>query len=567
MSDNLVTLEAFRQQRDEPPALPADTSDMGGIRPLGFDHGTYYYLSPITGQIVQIPADRHTLGLLEELKPALWWYEAFTTEEKGRFDLVKARGALKAMCHNVGVFRPDRLRGPGVWWDDGGTTVHLGDRVLMGGDVLAPHDVSSSYIYERGAALPWRFADPLDDNEALAVLDACDLIGWDRPGSGQLLAGWIVCSLVCGAMWWRPHIWLTAEAGAGKSWVIEHVIKPLLGPLRLSVQSQETTEAGIRQMLGSQARPIVYDEADRDNEAAQERLGKIISFARAASVDTDAVIAKGTAGHVHQVFNGRTAFCMASIAVPLIRQADQTRFTVLSMRGVSGDDFTALERAADAFDRGYAERLLARVLRHVGVLRHNHLVLAKAVAERLGTRRLGDQIGGLLAGAHLLRSSERLSTADAAAILADVDLSTELQVVPETEQEMCWRHLCASSVTIDMSGGRQRMTVSLGELMLCIVSPEMVGDEIDHAVAMGALARRGVRVRDGTIIIANQHPELDRMFRGTPYRPGWSRMLLRLPGAEVTPNSQRFVAVKSRAVAIPTHNLPAAGTLGTHRNA
>ena len=42
---------------------------------------------------------------------------------------------------------------------------------------------------------------------------------------------------------WRPHAWLNAASGSGKSWLIERVSKPLLGPWATALTAHVTPAA------------------------------------------------------------------------------------------------------------------------------------------------------------------------------------------------------------------------------------------------------------------------------------------------------------------------------------
>ena len=65
------------------------------------------------------------------------------------------------------------------------------------------------------------------------------------PASAHFLLGWLVLAPVCGALNWRPHIWLTGGAGTGKTTILKLFIRPLLGGVVQSATGG-TTEAGLR---------------------------------------------------------------------------------------------------------------------------------------------------------------------------------------------------------------------------------------------------------------------------------------------------------------------------------
>ena len=54
---------------------------------------------------------------------------------------------------------------------------------------------------------------------------------------------------------------LVGAAGTGKSWMLDNIVKRVMGNIALSVSSK-STEAGIRDNLGGDIRPVVFDEAE-----------------------------------------------------------------------------------------------------------------------------------------------------------------------------------------------------------------------------------------------------------------------------------------------------------------
>jgi len=81
----------------------------------------------------------------------------------------------------------------------------------------------------------------------------------------------------------------------GKTWLVDNIIAPALGDSSLTVQSN-STEAGIRQRLKQDARPVIFDEAEGESQHARQRMQAVLELARQASSDGVAEIAKGTAG-------------------------------------------------------------------------------------------------------------------------------------------------------------------------------------------------------------------------------------------------------------------------------
>ncbi|TGG96425.1 MAG: hypothetical protein ERJ67_00810, partial [Aphanocapsa feldmannii 277cV] len=163
----------------------------------------------------------------------------------------------------VGMFAPERIRGRGAWWDNGRSVLHLGDRLITSqGEHPISSPFPSSHIYQRLKRLEGPCGvEPLTLPEAAVIVSIANRFRWEMPASATLLSGWVVLAPICGALRWRPHLWLTAGAGTGKSAILDRFVAPLLADFALLV-SGATTEAGLRQSLCSDALPVVFDEAE-----------------------------------------------------------------------------------------------------------------------------------------------------------------------------------------------------------------------------------------------------------------------------------------------------------------
>jgi putative DNA primase/helicase len=137
----------------------------------------------------------------------------------------------------------------------------------------------------------------------------------------------------------RPHVWLTGGPGSGKSTILNRFVHLLLGGLDVFAQGA-STEAGIRQRLCVDARPVLIDESESNEENEIRRTQGVLSLIRQASTESDAQTLKGTAGGEAMRFHIRSMFALASIQVGLKQQADRERerITVLTLRSKGRDD-------------------------------------------------------------------------------------------------------------------------------------------------------------------------------------------------------------------------------------
>lgn len=543
---------------EDVPPNPASASEP--FRCLGYDSGTYYFLPAASGQIVHLDARGcHNAAALIALAPLTWWEGAYPG--KNAFDHKRAGNALIRACERAGVYDPERQRGRGVWLDDGRTVVHLGDRLLADGREYPPAAFPSRFFYEVSREIELDPNEPLADRDAAAFLRLCCEIAWENPDrDGRLVAGWAVCALVCGAMPWRPHLWLVSEAGKGKSWVEDNILRPILGGLALRVQGK-TSEAALRRALKVDARPVLFDEAETQNKADQERMQQVLDLARAASAENGADILKADMSRGNGVvrYSIRSCFYFSSINLALSQAADESRAIVVTLspssdKAAAAAQFANLKRLhAEVMTPDFGPALLARTLGLVPTIRHNAEVLASAIARGGISRRTGDTLGVVLACAFSLTSTSRLSAEDADRFLEAREWIRLTAKEREVEEE--WRRassrLLQGEIRFDSANGRPVVS-TVGELISSVRS----GDEpYRTADADTALQRQGLKVKDGKLLVMNESVLAQRIFDGTPWANGWGATLARCPGAERNVLA-RFKGLKvAKAVSVPLESI------------
>lgn len=526
--------------------------------PLGFDGDAYYYQPHSTGQVMRLSRSAHTSTNLVALAPLDYW-EQLAPGSRGGIDWTKAAATMFAICADLGVYNPDVIRGRGAWWDKSRPVLHLGDRIIADGKAhpaLKPFD--SRYLYQRMSPLngPGN-AKPLTDQESLVICELAERFHWEVPASGLLLAGWITLAPICGALQWRPHAWLTAAAGSGKSAILDRYVAPLLADMGLIVAGA-TTEAALRQTLRSDALPVVFDEAESNEKADQVRMQNILSLARVASSESHATLLKGSpAGDVTR-FNIRSMFLMSSIATALKQGADRSRFAQLTLRSPTElpkeerlKHWEALDRDLDRYiTNDTALRLIARTISLIPVIRQSIRVFSRAAAERFDSQRLGDQYGTLLAGAWSLMSSDVPTTEQARALIDQNDWEPYSQSTEVPDERRCIQRILQHQVRVETDD--KTVTRTLGELVE-IVSHHSTDMDVSSRQAQESLGRHGLRVDQeaGQLFVSNTAEALASILRDTPWSHSWATVLSRLPGA-IKANATRFkgAGAISRAVAL-----------------
>ena len=542
---------------------------------LGFSGDDYYYQPKGSGQVTRITRGGHTSTNLYGIAPIEYWRNTYPRFNKnGDFtgiDWQQCYSDLLAEQHKVGCYDPSRIRGVGAWWDEGRTVFHLGDRLIVDGvkyPIKEPHQ--SDYIYQR---LPKRegpgAAEPLTDQEGANLLSIAEQFHWETPASGMLLAGWVALAPICGALEWRPHIWISAVSGSGKTTVFNEYITPLITDVVLKVKGN-TTEAGIRQRLKSDALPVMFDEAESNEKADITRIQSVLSLARVASSEGDGDTLKGSASSEAIMFNVRSMFVLSSVNTALKQGADRNRFSLLMLRtpdGLTAEDKAAHWKALESdlarhITKDTGKRLLARMINLIPMIRAAAEVFSSVAAVEFNSARTGDQVGTLLAGAWALQSAVAPTTEQALAMIrcanwdrhggqpdeAGGDQGDCLQVILQTR-------LRVEVEQFDKFGGGHVTSVNrtVAELIEVVEGGPDAGGIVTIGAAEAELGRNGLKIDKQFLVVSNVAKGIKAMLRDTQWHAGgWPNLLASLQGAKrygVT----RFkgLASTTRAVGIP----------------
>jgi putative DNA primase/helicase len=536
----------------------ADIIDDGEhIIPLGLDRGIYYYLSTATGQIEPVQAHGHTRAMLTHLASEAYYWQRTRFINKAGVDWNAAADDLRMRCRAVDIFDPDRVRGRGAWLDKGRSVLHLGNRCIVNGVEGSRIVPESGYCYEKTPTMDIQLGDPLGDAEANAFRSLCASLSWEEPEHmGNMLAGWCVIAPVCGAMPWRPHLWLSGESGSGKSWALDNLIKPVIGSIAFEVQSK-TTEAGIRQTLGCDARPVIFDEAETQNDRDTERVQLVLDLARQASNEDGAAIVKGSSSGKAMQYRIRSCFLFSAINNGVTQTADENRMVQLTLTvetdmAKRAEAFVKLkEQHARCMAPGFPGRLLARTLALLPVIRENAEIFACAIARAGNSRRMGDTCGVILAGAWSLRSSGVISVSEADRVVRETRWVKE--AVAKVEAEADWQK--AMSHLMQHRTRVRGEDVPVGELIRICVTGQSDGS-MSFTDAERELHRMGMKAEldyngNHELLMATKSTSGDEIFRKTPWANSWGKTLSRMPGARKNVGFMWLAGRSTRVRAFP----------------
>ena len=226
---------------------------------------------------------------------------------------------------------------------------------------------------------------------------------WDKVDEGKLFLGWIVTSLIGGALSFRPMIWMIGDAGTGKTFLLEEVLKKLMGTMLTDVGSG--SEAGLASMSGCSSLPFYIDEFEPE-KAKEDVISRILALMRVASSGGSARV-RGTSSGGVIIRRPRFSLLVCSINKPTLDPASQSRVVTVRLSEtpvanwpqVRDNIYAALTNERALAIRTFIIRNTARVVRKAKVIED------KLIARGVDTRRAKMQ-SALTAGYWLLSGQE-----------------------------------------------------------------------------------------------------------------------------------------------------------------
>lgn len=523
-------------------SAPQDTSPLGGdfglrFKILGYNHGLYYYFPFQLRQIVALSASAHTMQNLLQLEDFESWDSKFGMDSGSATKIaLYAANALIQTAKKRGVFQEeDSVRGSGTWEDNGRYILNAGDALYINGQRKRFDEIESEFTYVAAAKLVTPADLPLGNSEANKLRTICETVTWENKLSGSLLAGWLVVAPICAALEYRPHIYIQGQPEAGKSTVMDRIIKAVIGRFGIYVHGG-TTEPALRELMGYDARPLIYDEAE-----PSPTMDSVVFMARRAS--TGSVIKK----FGRRPFKARFCACLGAINPPVNKLADETRISFMKIKKNTKpdamEDFEKLLAMIDTtINKEFSSRLLARTLKHIDVLMENIKVFQKAARKVLGSARAGQQIGTMIAGLYLLSKTDIISAELAEKWVREYDWAEHTAINQESEPARLVQHITSAIVRMQVGGAPKDITV--GEMITATITDS-------HGNENKVLRQYGIAAKDGFVDIANKSQNLAKLLRGTEWEINWSRTLSDYIGAEKKKIAYFMPGFKTSAVRLP----------------
>lgn len=574
---NVVPFTGNAAANQDTPREPYRQSLEQPYKALGYNGENVYVMTRKNQQVRAITYANLSKNQLLSIASYYYW--------KGKHPKFNAKGEntgpnydlctdqVDRQCTEAGVYDPSIIRGRGFTNDNGRLVRHVGDRLIVDGQAMDMFGFDSEYTYEKLSRLPVGDYPPLTREEAQRVEEACGKPFWKDPAYPILFLGWCFIAAFCGALSWRPHIWVHAPAGSGKSTLIIPIMDALIGKLNMEKFDHVSTEAGIRQKIKNDAKPVIIEEADAKTEMDKKRLVGIMGLSRNCSTNNDIQTAKGTPGGAALTYSGCSSFCYLSVKDALELDADKTRTTCLELvhqKDASKVDerVKELNELLSIFEQEcYSERIIAFLTANWKMLQHNIAVFRLAAGRQLRSPRYGDQYGTMLAGYWTVTRQTEISEEEAVILVASLKLNSMVEDHDgRSDEQRCLDQILALDLRVEV---HKTHTLTIGEAIDTLAGPDydfliLIGSEFGKSeddggndalkARMGAIKAINRALRKHGIIyqlkgqnlygcegegiyIANNCQYLKTRMEKTEFSR-WSTMLKRLDNAQLLPRDK-----------------------------
>lgn len=505
--------------------LDGNTDSEKHMTALGMRGNHSFMFNHQSGELVELSG--YSTIQFYKLGSREYWANKYPGE-KELVDWEQAKSDIIQLNKKVGRFDESRVRGSGVWIDEGRTVINLGDGILVNGSQINSSRLRSNYVYSAndkkvqapGNQVAANFKD---------LIELVNGISWVNPSSAMYLLGWVVIAPLAGALPIRPHLHITGRSGVGKTTVQDEIIRKLL-PAHYYFKGS-TTEAGMRQSIENSALPVVFDEFEA-TEHDLIRVQSVIELFRQSFDASGSRIVKGSQTGVAQIYSVNFCGIVSSIRINMTEEADLSRFTILEI-GKDPDRWNKSKHLLKSIDR-YRDSIWSRSVVMLPQILENSEIIYDVMPDKY-TDREKRKFALLLAGYQALISTEKISD------------PKELIQAGAIEQDLgneaidCLNKLLTSTVRVPVADGKGETTMTVGFALASVA--KNIPDALKH---------HGLDVVGNALLISNTHDFIQRVYRGTKWANSFVQVLRRNEGASNFNNkAHRFRDSKTKVTAIP----------------
>lgn len=415
---------------------------------LGRDATSYYFYSSRDKTVRSYGFDKIRAGHLVELAKEAFWAQKFVPlfdkdgDPTSNCNWKATAELIVEKQQNIGFYDASQIRGIGSWVDNDQHVINLGDKIMVEGK-------DSSFGRNKGLK---RFYTPSISSRSIKfsetaaddfspILNALNLVDFKSKRDVILFAGFIGYAQIFSTQTWRPHMWIRADKGSGKSSLLNF----MNDLIQNSTLLQDTTAAGIRQDMKADSCVCLMDE----QEGEQYRTKQILELARQSSSGSNTRVLRGTSTGEAIIYKPELAFAFASIRLPDLTPADESRIIQIFLEKSKSSDREKNEKRISAFHNAIklSVDLFSFMNQRLSIFNESKKTIHTSIMDLGFDARFADQYSPILSAYMIMFPDQDINEVLLVALKENYDVLTDEEEV-HSDQEVFRDNLLQTVIKI-----------------------------------------------------------------------------------------------------------------------
>ncbi len=311
---------------------------------LGYDDKAYYVLPK--NQQIYLKFSRGETSLKNNIYEAAkedWWFDKFNMESETKdgmlktvFDKKEALTWFREQSYKSGIFDEKRIKGVGAHIDGDKILLNTGHDIKICGNGRIAFDKWTGHNFYIRSKRDFKLSNKeWTIEEGKNLWKQINTFSFDKKMDRIAVTGYMVLAPFSSILFRRPGIWISAQRGIGKTFLIDELIIPAVGGDDFPIFTEGlSSEAYIRQSLKKDNVPVVIDEFEAQNQKEIMIIKSVLKLNRSSYGGK--TMGKGSASHEAVDFHLRSMFCFGSVNVVMDNDADRSRIHVCRMKESNG---------------------------------------------------------------------------------------------------------------------------------------------------------------------------------------------------------------------------------------
>lgn len=382
---------------------------------LGFSEHHHYFFDR-RDTIIKTPVGKMTSGQLLEIASLEFW-QSIKIGKQGQPDWPFIIDKMIMISSLKGPYKKSSIRGTGIWEDNGEIIASDGEKIICKSGRIAVRDYKSKLTYIRR---PETGIDSVINEKYKSDFKflkwTSEELSFATKQDGKLLYGWAISSLFLSTIRWRPIIYMKGPSSVGKSWVMNNILREILGDIAICPKKNSTV-IGVMQAPGYDSRMTTVDELENGHDMKTKDLVRgLMTLARDTTTKSKESRFVGTADQEGLSNDFTSMFLFASIVESSEEDQDINRITAVNFFPKKQKNWDEIQsKILYEVKNGLGDRLRHNAIFYRESVVKNIYLFQKIAGAMATAQRNGDQLGTLIAGWYHLEFPGKIANESEAA--------------------------------------------------------------------------------------------------------------------------------------------------------